>query len=367
MAWNEPGNPNRDPWNSGRRGGGPPDLDEMLKRLRARFAGRRGGPFPTSGASIAGIALLAVWLATGFYVVDEQERAVILRFGAYARTADPGLHWHMPRPVEQEKKVNVTGVRSVTDKSEMLTRDEDAVSVELTVQYRVASVQDFLFKVVDPDKTLSQVTKASVRDVVGRSTMDSILTDGRSTIAEKVRQRIQERLDAYQAGLTITEVSLQGVRPPDAVQHAFDDAIKAEQDRKRVRDEAAAYADDRLPKARGAAARELAEAAAYRDRVIATAQGESARFTQLLAEYRKAPKVTRARLYLDAMSEVLGNTNKVLIDVDKGAPVIYLPLEQLLKNAQANGGGETAPSMSAPPARSGSSNPEGRSRDRGAR
>lgn len=367
MAWNEPNNPNRDPWSGPRRAGGPADLDEMLKRLRARFSGRRGGPFSSSGVAVALALLFLAWLASGFYVVDEKERAVVLRFGAVARTVDAGLHWRLPKPIESERAVDVTRVRSAPEKSDLLTADENLVSVELTVQYRVSSPENFLFQVVDPDKTLNQATKAVVRQVVGRSTMDMLIAEGRRSVAEQTRRLLQERLDAYQAGLTIIDVSLQAVRPPDAVQQSFTEAAKAAEEQKRLRDDAEAYADDRLPKASGAAARELAEAQSYRDRVVATAEGESQRFTALLAEYKKAPKVTRERLYLDAMSDVLGSTSKVLLDVDKSGPVIYLPLEQLLKNVQSAGDGEAPPSLNPGPQRGGNNAPDSRSRDRGAR
>lgn len=365
MAWNEPNNPNRDPWSGPRRAGGPADLDDMLKRLKARFSGRRG-PFSGGSLGIMFGLLAAFWLATGFYLVDEKERAVVLRFGAVSRTVDPGAHWRLPRPIENERAVNVTSVRSVTDKSDLLTADENLISVELTVQYRVSSPERFLFNVVDPDKTLSQATKAVVREVVGRGTMDALIAEGRRSVAEQTRRLLQERLDSYQAGLAIVEVSLQDVRPPDAVQHAFDDAAKAAEEQKRSRDDAEAYANDRLPKASGAAARELAEAQSYRDRVIATAEGESSRFTQLLTEYHKAPKVTRQRMYLDAMADVLGNTSKVLLDVDKSA-TIYLPLDQLIKNGQAVGNNDNLPSMSATPQRGGNNPSDSRSRERGGR
>ncbi len=366
MAWNEPPNPNRDPWSAGRRGGGPPDLEEMLKRLRARFSGKRGKPFSSSGLGLFALALVTLWLASGFYVVDEQEQAVILRFGAHARTVGPGLHWHAPRPFEQEKKVNVTRMRSAPDKFDLLTQDENVVSTELTVHFRVSSPAAFLL-VDDPDETVRQLSRAAMLELAGHTTMDAMLSKSRQTIADKARQMLQQRLDAYDAGLTVSDVDLQQVLPPEQVKKDFDDAVRADQDQKRLREDAQAYAADRLPKARGAAARETAEAASYRDRVIAIAEGESSRFTQLLGEYRKAPRVTRERLYLDMMSDVLGHTNKVLLDVDKGGPVIYLPLEQLLKNGQSAGGDEALPSTSATPSRQGSSAPEGRSRDRGAR
>ena len=340
MAWNEPG-PGRDPWNQGpKRGDGPPDLDEMLKRFKARFSGKgTGGAKPTGrmplpngifGLLIAAVALL--WIASGFYVVDEQERAVVLRFGHYVGTTDPGLRWRLPWPIDKEEVVNVTGVRSVKDQAVMLTKDENIVDVELSVQYRVSSVEDYVFNLEDPDMTLRQATKSAVREVVGQSTMDFILTDGREEVAERTKRLLQDRLNDYKAGLIINEVNMQQAQPPESVQAAFADAIKAREDQQRLKNEAEAYANDRLPKARGAAARQLAEATAYRDQVIAKATGDASRFEQIATEYRKAPKVMRERMYLDSMNSVLSNTSKVLVDVDKGGSMLYLPLDQIMKN-----------------------------------
>lgn len=373
MAWNEPGGGNRDPWNpNGRRGGGSgdglPDVDQMLERLKNRFKGRgpRSSGMSSGGAGLVAAAIALLWLASGFYVVDEQERAVVMRFGAYVGTAEPGLRWHLPWPVERVEKVNVTQVRQVTERSDMLTQDENIVDVELKVQYRVSSAQNYLFSQADPDTTLRQVTKSAVREVVGRNKMDFILTEGRQEIAERTQQILQERLDAYDSGLIVTEVNLQNVQAPEPVQDAFADAIKAREDQERLKNEAEAYANDRLPRARGAAARELAEAIAYRDRLIAEASGESARFSALVAEYRKAPRVTRDRLYLEAMSEVFASTSKVVVDTDQNGPMLYLPLDQLGKGARsAEPGAAPAPAPGAAP-RTGSSNTE-RSRERGGR
>ena len=371
MAWNEPGGGNRDPWNpKGGRGGGDglPDVDQMLERLKSRFKGR--GPRPGGGRSAGGAGLVAgaillLWLASGFYVVDEQERAVVMRFGAYAGTSDPGLQWRLPWPIDRVETINVTQVRQVTERSDMLTQDENIVDVELKVQYRVSSAQNYLFSQADPDTTLRQVTKSAVREVVGRSKMDFILTEGRQQVAENTQQILQERLDAYESGLVVTEVNLQNVQAPEPVQDAFADAIKAREDQERLKNEAEAYANDRLPKARGAAARELAEAIAYRDRLIAQAEGESERFKKLLAEYRKAPRVTRDRLYLETMSEVMSNATKIVIDVDKGGPMIYLPLDQLnrARGADEPSGAAAPPSGGARPSPSAAE----RSRERGGR
>ncbi|MGH8462203.1 MAG: FtsH protease activity modulator HflK [Stenotrophobium sp.] len=336
MAWNEPG-PGRDPWNQGpKKGAASPDLEEMLKRLKARFSGASG---KTPGGQMSGrvssllIAGLAVlWIASGFYVVDEQERGVVLRFGQYVGTTQPGLRWHLPWPVEDAEVVNVTGVRSIKDEAVMLTQDQNIVDVDLSVQYRVSSAADNLLNVDDPDTTLRQATQAAVREVVGQSAMDTMLTNGREAVGDRTKRLLQSRLDAYKTGLVVTEVNIQQVQPPEPVQAAFADAIKAREDQQRLKSEAQAYADDRLPKARGTAARQLAEATGYRAKVIARAEGDTSRFIQLDAEYRKAPKVTRERLYLDSIGSVLSNSSKVLVDVDKSNSMIYLPLDQIMKN-----------------------------------
>ena len=376
MAWNEPG-PGRDPWNQGgKRGGdGPPDLDDMLKRLKARFGGGKGGGRPSAGmplpSGIFGLVIAVVallWCASGFYVVDEQEQAIVLRFGRYVDTTAPGLHWHLPWPIENEEVVNVTGVRAARDQATMLTKDENIVDLELSIQYRVSKVEDFVFNVVEPDLTLRQATKSAVREVVGQSSMDYILTDGRQEVADRTKILLQERLDEYKTGLVVTEVNLQQAQPPEPVQASFQDAIKAREDQQRVKNEAEAYANDRLPKARGAAARQVAEATAYRDQILSKAEGDASRFTQLLTEYRKAPKVTRERMYLDTMGSVMGSNSKILIDVEKGGPMFYLPLDQMRGAPRAESPSDyvTPPSSSS---RSGAApNPPydpSRSRDRG--
>ncbi|AXQ29682.1 FtsH protease activity modulator HflK [Solimonas sp. K1W22B-7] len=374
MAWNEPG-PGKDPWSQGpRKGEGPPDLDEMLKRFKARFGGGRTPPGARAPLPFGLIGLVValfgvLWLFSGFYVVDEQERAVTLRFGKYVGTTEPGLRWHIPWPVEQVEVVNFTGVREARDEATMLTRDENIVVVELKVQYRVSNVEDYVFSVNDPDLTLKQAIKSAVRAVVGRSSMDYVLTEGREEMGDRTKVILQELLDSYKVGLIVTEVNLQQAQPPEPVQAAFGDAIKAREDQQRSRNEALAYANDRLPKARGAAARQVEEASAYRDQVVAKAEGDAARFQQLLVEYRRSPRVTRERIYLDSMNAVLGSTSKVLIDVDKGSPMLYLPLEQLLKSAPAPSRDNASDYITAPGALPGSGSLPGgdpsRSRDRG--
>lgn len=378
MAWNEPG-PNRDPWNQGPGkpgNGGPPDLDEMLKRLKARFGGGAGGgggsrggpasPLPKATVGLVAAIIAGLWLASGFYVVDEQERGVILRFGAYDRTAVPGVGWRMPWPVESLERVNVTRVRQITDRQSMLTKDENIVDIELSVQYRVSSAEEFLFNVQDPDITLQQATKSAVREAVGQSGMDFILTEGRQAIADSTKQLLQDSLDSYKTGLIVTEVNLQQAQPPEAVQAAFADAIKAREDQERLKNEAQAYANDRLPKARGAAARQVEEATAYRDQVVARAEGDASRFKALLAEYRKAPAVTRDRLYLDSMSEVMSGSSKIMIDVDSGNPMFYLPLDQLLKSqGRSEGYPQDYVTLPSPTTGAGAQDSARSSRDRG--
>lgn len=380
MAWNEPG-PNKDPWNQGpKRGDGPPDLDELLKRFKFRFGGGRGGsggggagrggPGLPSGIIGLGAGVIAVlWAFSGFYVVDEQERAVVLRFGQFTKTVEPGLQWRMPWPIERAELVNVTGVREVRDQATMLTKDENIVDVALSIQYRLSldGIEDYLFNVADPDSTLRQVTKSAVREVVGQSEMDFILTEGREEVADRTKALLQDRLDAYKTGLFVTEVNLRDAKPPESVQAAFDDVIKAREDHERVKSEAQAYANDRLPRARGAAARQIEEATAYRDQVVAKSQGDASRFDQLVREYRKAPQVMRERMYLDTMTSVMQGTSKVLLDVDKGNPMIYLPLDQILKHSPSRtepGDYVTAPSAGAAPRTGLGPNDSMRSRER---
>lgn len=340
MAWNEPGN-GQDPW--GRRGAnqGPPDLDEMLKKLRQRFSGSGGGSGGSSGGPsiprgiiplvIAGV--VALWLASGFYVVDEQERGVVLQFGDYVTTTMPGLRWHIPTPVQSVERVNVTSVNAIRESASMLTQDENIVAVSLQVQYRVASAEDYLFNVRDPVRTMKEATKSAIREVVGKSDMDFILTAGREAVAARAKDLLQQTLDGYNTGLLVTALNLEEATAPEPVQGAFADAIKAREDQERLINEAEAYANDVLPRARGAAARQIERAQGYRESVVAEARGETARFVALLKEYQAAPDITRDRLYLDAMHDVLGSTSKIMIDDKEGNSLMYLPLDQMVKAA----------------------------------
>jgi membrane protease subunit HflK len=336
MSWDDQNN--RDPW--GRRGDdGPPDLEEMVRRMQDKLnrllnfgkAGSRG----TGGNSVVYLPLLLLFavfvlLMECAYVIQPGERGVVLRFGRHVATLTPGLSLRLPRPIERVEKVNADLVQSITHKAAMLTRDENIVDIELEVQYKVREneVDRYLFNVRGPEGTLRQATEASVREIIGGNTMDFILTDGRNQIAQSTRETLQRILDEYQCGLTVNAVNIKSAKPPDEVKAAFDDAIKAREDEQRLINEAEAYKNDILPKARGAAARAQADAEAYKARVTAQAEGDSSRFTQLLDQYRRAPEVTRQRLYLDAMESVLGNISKVIVNDSTARPLLYLPLEK---------------------------------------
>lgn len=334
MAWNEPGggNNNRDPWGGGNQG--PPDLDEALKRLQQKFGGFFGGG---SGGGKGGSASLIIvvlivaaiaWALTGLYQIDEQERGVVLRFGKYHSTATPGLHWNPPL-IDEVLIENTTRVRSARFREIMLTQDENIVEVSLSVQYVIDNVQDFVLQVREPENSLQHASKSALRHVVGDMTMDLVLTEGRSRISAEVRERLQTYLSAYGTGIRVSTVNVDESKPPAQVQAAFDDVIKAREDEERVKNEAQSYANGIVPEARGKAQRQIEEASAYREEVIANAEGEADRFNKLLGEYRKAPEVTRERLYLDAVQNVLSNTSKVMVDVEGGNNMMYLPLDKL--------------------------------------
>ena len=338
MAWNETpdGNKNKDPWEKKGNGGGPPDLDEIVRKMQKGFGGIfSNGSSGKGGNSIfpfsIGIILLIAWLFFDMtYLIDQQQRGVVLRFGEHVNTLDPGLNIRLPRPIEKVTKVNVGQVRSITHKATMLTQDENIVDVEVAVQWRIGSATDFLFNVYEPFPTLRQVTESAVREVIGKSELDFVLTEGRSEIAQKIQILIQDVLDDYTSGIYISSVEMQPAKPPEEVKAAFDDAIKAREDEQRLVNEAEAYRNDIIPKARGGAARLREESNGYKARVIAKAEGEASRFEQLLIEYQRAPKVTRERLYIDAIESVFSNTNKVLIDNDNGNSLMYLPIDKLI-------------------------------------
>lgn len=370
MAWNEPGGGNnsndQDPWGSGgnrggNRGGkqGPPDLDEALRKLQDSLnnlfgSGKRSGNGGSdrgngSGAGVPGwiwglalVVVLGFWAFKAVYMVNEQEQAVILRFGEYHRTVGPGLHLYFP-PVESKFQRNVTQVRSYRQKGQMLTEDENIVEVPVAIQYRISNLENFVLKVEDPETSLRHATESAVRHVVGSTPMHQVLTEGREQMAVEVTERLQRYLDAYNTGIAVTQVNIENAQAPAEVQDAFDDVIRAKEDEVRARNQAEAYANGVIPEARGRAQRMLEEASGYRDEVIARAEGEAQRFDLLVEQYRAAPDVLRERLYLDAMQDVLSSTSKVLIAGGEGSNnLLYLPLDKMIGQ-----GGSTSPAAGA--------------------
>ncbi|WOJ93071.1 FtsH protease activity modulator HflK [Congregibacter variabilis] len=347
MSWNEPGggNNSRDPWGGGNQG--PPDLDEALKKLQQRlgglFGGSKGGGGGGGGASASFFIVLLlgaaiVWALMGLYQIDEQERAVVLRFGKYHSTARPGLQWNPPL-IDEVIRVNTTKVRAASFREIMLTQDENIVEVKMSVQYIIDDVKNYVLQVREPENSLQQAAKSALRHVVGGMTMDLVLTEGRTRIATEVDDRLQDYLTSYTTGIRLSAVNVDDSKPPSQVQAAFDDVIKAREDEERVKNEAQSYANGIVPEARGQAQRQIEEASAYREQVIAKAEGEADRFSNLLAAYRKAPVVTRERLYLDAVQNVLANTSKIMVDVEGGNNVMYLPLDKLGTSTTPTRGG----------------------------
>lgn len=362
MSWNEPGGDNKDPWSGRGDQKGPPDLDEAIRKaldkLNNLFSGGGGGgegdgqgsgegPKKNLALGAAGVVAV-VWIASGTYKVDAGNIGVVTRFGKFVAESSPGLNWHLPAPIERVDIVNVEQNRTLSvgfssfgeagDRSEpkealMLTRDENYVDVRLVVQYKVSnmtnSAKKFLFNIVDPATTLKQLTESAERGVIGSSDMDFVLTEGRNEVVTQVKKEIQEVMDLYDSGVEITSVNLQDVQAPEQVQSAFQDVIKAREDKQRLINEAQAYANDIVPKARGAAARMLQEAEGYKEQVIAQAEGETNRFSKMLGEYLKQPEVTRKRLYIDTMESVLGQSSLVMVDAKAGNNIMYLPLDKM--------------------------------------
>jgi len=345
MAWNEPGgNKPRDPWGGG-GDQGPPDMDEVIKQLRDRlsglFGGKKSGGKGSSGNAGGGMPLLVIAAALvifyGFwasFAVDNKERAVVLTFGKYSRTLGPGLNWHLP-PFESYAKVNIAQ-RKIRLEEEMLTRDTNIVGVDLEIQYKVVDPLSFLLKSSTPEEVLINSTESALRQVVGSSSMDDVLILQRESIAEQAKILLQEYQDKYSTGIQIDNFVLDETRPPDAVRGAFTDVVNAKEDEERLQNEAQAYANEIIPVARGQAQRRLEEAQAYKQELVANAQGDASRFSDLLSEYRKAPQVTRDRLYLETMEVVLSNTSKVVVDVKEGNNMFYLPLDQLIKEQKGS-------------------------------
>jgi modulator of FtsH protease HflK len=347
MAWNEPGGgKDRDPWGN-RDDQGPPDLDEAFRKLQNSLSDMFGGGGSGGGAggtakplnkgivALLGVILLIVYFGLGVYQVDQQERGVVLRFGEkLEQIILPGLHWNPPL-IDQVLIENVTQVRSRPHDSEMLTEDENIVKVKMTVQYVINDIIKYVLQVRDPDSSLYQATESALRHVVGSTEMHEVLTEGRAQMAIEVQDRIQDYMDAYGTGIQVTQVNVDETAPPDAVRAAFDDVIKAREDEVRLRNEADAYANQIIPEARGDAQRYLEEAEGYKQSVIAQAEGEASRFNKLYVEYSLAPEVTRERIYLDTIELVMSNSTKVMIDVEGGNNLLYLPLDKLMQQSQS--------------------------------
>jgi membrane protease subunit HflK len=348
--------------NWGRRPGGgnqgPPDLEELWRNFNRKLEGlfgRRGGGDSQGGGtgsggarSAGGIGLLAVlvvvvWLASGFYIVPEGQRGVVLRFGKFVETTMPGPRWHLPYPIESAEVVNLLGVRTVEvgyrnnvkskvlKESLMLTDDENIVDVQFAVQYVLKSPADYLFNSREPDESVLQAAETAVREVVGKSSMDFVLYEGRAEVASRAHKLTQAILDRYGTGIAVSKVTMQNAQPPEQVQASFDDAVRAGQDRERQKNEGQAYANDVIPKARGMAARLNEEAEGYKQRVIEQADGDASRFRQIVVEYAKSPQVTRDRMYIEAMQQIMTNSSKVLVDQKNGNNLLYLPLDKLMQ------------------------------------
>lgn len=342
MSWNEPGGRKpRDPWGGGGGDQRPPDIDELIKQLRDRFAGLFGGKPGGGGGNGSGKLLLLVGMLAFAVVyffwaavpVDNKERAVVLTLGKYSRTMDPGLQWHLP-PFESYQKVNIAQ-RKIRLEEEMLTRDTNIVGVDLEIQYKVIDPLTFSLRASAPEEILVNATESALRQVVGAATMDDVLVLQREAIAMEAKELLQRYQDDYSTGIQIDNFVLDETRPPEAVRGAFTDVVNAKEDEERLKNEAQAYSNEIIPVARGQAQRRLEEAQAYKEQLIASAQGDAERFTDLLAEYRKSPQVTRDRLYLETMEDVLSNSSKVVVDVKEGNNMFYLPLDQLLKRSGA--------------------------------
>jgi len=364
MAWNEPGgggNKDKDPWgNNNNRGGnnqGPPDLDEALKQLMDKLNGMFGGKKPSGkggdqgsggGAGLFGLALIGFIIFLGFksvYTIDEQQRGVVLSLGEYDRTLEPGLQFVIPL-IESVTQVNVTQVRNSSLKELMLTQDENVVEVAMEVQFRVVDPVAFALRVENPEQSLAHASESALRHEVGSTDMDPILTSGRATLATDVRIRLQRYMASYNTGIEVDKVNIKEAAAPQQVKAAFDDVQSAKLDKERYVNEAEAYANTIVPEARGKAQRMLEEANAYQAQVVAQSEGEADRFVKLHAEYRKAPKVTRDRLYLDSISKVYSNSSKVLVDVEGGNNMMYIPLDKIMQQSRTSSSRSTGGDIS---------------------
>jgi membrane protease subunit HflK len=375
MSLNDPnwGRGSRGPQGPGGGNQGPPDLDELWRnfnrRLAELFGRRRGGGdeppprTPTSwqfggGAGVLIALVLVIWLASGFYIVVEGTRGVVLTFGRYSQETMSGLRWRLPWPIQSHEIVNLAQVRTlevgyrnnvrtkVLKESLMLTDDENIVDLQFAVQYLVKDSRDFVFNVRRPDESAQQIAETAMREVIGKNRMDAILYETQVDVANKARDLMQQIHDRYGTGITVSTVTIQNAQPPEQVQAAFDDAVKAGQDRERQKNEGQSYANDVIPRARGTAARLQQEADGYRQRVIANAEGDASRFKQVLTEYAKAPAVTRERIYIETMQAILTSTSKIMMDYRGAGNLLYLPLEKVMQSAGAPT--EGAPARAAP-------------------
>ncbi|MDN3520257.1 FtsH protease activity modulator HflK [Halomonas ramblicola] len=366
MAWNEPGGGNQhDPWSGGgRRGGGsggggnrggnqPPDLDEALKKFQDKLnsmlggrggkrgggGGKGGGGKPRNAFTLPGLLIvvaLAIWAATGFYLVDQTERGVVLRFGEFQEVVNPGLHWNPPL-IDDVRMVNVTRVRSLTQTQSMLTRDENIVEVEISAQYQVANPRDFVLNVRDPQLSIENALDSALRHVVGGTDMIDILTSGREILGSSVASRLQSYQDSYGTGISLQTINIESTSAPEPVIDAFDDVIRAREDRQRTINQGMAYANAIIPEAQGQAQRIVEQGQGYREAVVAEARGQANRFTALLTQYQNSPAIMRERLYLDTIGEVFGSTSKILVDVADDGPLMYLPLDRMRSGGSASG------------------------------
>ncbi|MDB5813476.1 MAG: hflK [Rhodocyclales bacterium] len=381
MSLNDPRWGNDKQGDDKRKGGesGPPDLEEIWRDLNRKISsafGRKGGGAngggsdgngPSAGAVGSGVALIlgilfVLWMASGWYIVDASEKGVVLRFGKFKEITSEGLQWHLPYPFESHEVVNVTQVRTVEvgyrgnerakdlQEALMLTDDENIINIQFAVQYTLSDARAFLFNNRDPESSVKQAAETAMREIVGKSRMDYVLYEGREDIAKKSQLLMQTILNRYDTGIQISKVTLQNAQPPEQVQDAFNDAVKAGQNREQLKNEGQAYANDVIPKARGTAARLLEEATGYSGRVVAQAEGDASRFKQVYAEYSKAPEVTRSRMYLDVMQQIYSNTSKVLIDTKGNGNMLYLPLDKLMQAAGAtpDASAQLAPKSNAP-------------------
>ena len=372
MAWNEPGGSGngkgRDPWGNGGKDQGPPDIDEVVRNLRKKMGGLFGGGGGRSsddGSGSTGMGALIiiaviVWLAIdSSYIINEKERGVVLRFGQYVETIQPGFNVRLPRPFEKVLRVDVNTIRSLSigsnlDESYMLTQDENIVDVRFEVQYRIKDPKDFVFNDSTPSGSLRLATESAVREIVGKSGMDYVIKDGRTEVSLLARDLVQKIVDSYNTGIEITSFNMQTAKEPEQVRAAFADAVKAQADAERYKNEAQAYQNEVVGKAQGAAQRTILNAEGYRARVVESAVGEASRFNQLLTEYEKAPQVTRERLYIETMESVLGNSTKIMTDTKGGGNnLLYLPLDKIMQQSQSDKSKKSSTDWS--PSQSGSS------------